>query len=956
MSSFIPMVSSSPPPLDDGAPDDDWDSDDFGNFTGADDAASTGGFHGYHKSKLDIVNVSSEHDKWTEPKSGQIEENSASDINDASHTQVDVDFANFSQFANPENENFHFEKGISESGIMDGFEDGEDDGGTADAFISTDVENKFLDFEGQGDITNTNASSPSGDDDNCVTNKESSQPSDGVISHGSMTDSGHGSSDLSPIQQTIKTPEFSTKTISNDGADIIGDEQTDSTASQDKCEKFMDDISSSEPSVSEGYMSNVTPTDQKKNILDSERQCSSESCSDSFIDDNQHCNPDIPFIRSNEPGDSEMDTDLITDKNHLEDNDETDDDFQDFSSYDVQTKCLSDLHSNFGTIDTKFEVKLVHCPASDILVQESGTSECGIGTGHKVEGCVVGDCGTGAEEGELPVVSVRNPCTLGTNLSHDTDTDKMISSAAGESGNMESEERGLYSADADDSDTDNSDRRSDKDEDISANEFEDFATFKVGLFYKSKDEVSDTSWASFPVKADSFMDEEKGASDEDNDNEGRVICCSSPEDKDNVIPVERTLTGSDFEDMDSFSDAQSSTSNSERVVESEVTAIEKKPQHNIGADADDEFGDFSSVGTVSDNTEVVQAAIPSKPHQPEKFVEFAAFDSEETQEVSNDDNWAAFSSSSSATSVTSSFVGTIGPSTGITFGSRSETEKIDSDEENKAAYSRVQSQSPAIVTNSSFNMPMNAENTSQIQTKLGRVKQAVVGCFPSGLCFVDEDTPKRLDHLVDSSITESYRPFLWCSIKDMDNTDALLYHWSESTWNRQLFSTLRIDTRNILFGKKKQSYVPLTPLEPTKILTPAVVKTEDNFKPDPTQITTQEIPPAQFDWSSSGLVNPLAGANNNLNLDFLIQDSETINKSSALESEFLVDYPSSITKPTLPPLENILASMKTTSTFKPTNQNEALSKEAQHIIQSLPDLTFMKAKVLMFPISSKFCD
>ena len=39
MSNFIPMVSSSPPPIDDSGGFDDWgDDDDFGTFTGADDS------------------------------------------------------------------------------------------------------------------------------------------------------------------------------------------------------------------------------------------------------------------------------------------------------------------------------------------------------------------------------------------------------------------------------------------------------------------------------------------------------------------------------------------------------------------------------------------------------------------------------------------------------------------------------------------------------------------------------------------------------------------------------------------------------------------------------------------------------------------------------------------------------------------------------------------------------
>lgn len=71
---------------------------------------------------------------------------------------------------------------------------------------------------------------------------------------------------------------------------------------------------------------------------------------------------------------------------------------------------------------------------------------------------------------------------------------------------------------------------------------------------------------------------------------------------------------------------------------------------------------------------------------------------------------------------------------------------------------------------------------------------------------------------------------------------------------------------------------------------------------------------------------------------------------SALESEFIGTNDSPVHKPTIQPLENILANLKPTSTFKLTNQNEDYSKEASKVVQSLPDLSFMTSKVLMFPV------
>ena len=71
---------------------------------------------------------------------------------------------------------------------------------------------------------------------------------------------------------------------------------------------------------------------------------------------------------------------------------------------------------------------------------------------------------------------------------------------------------------------------------------------------------------------------------------------------------------------------------------------------------------------------------------------------------------------------------------------------------------------------------------------------------------------------------------------------------------------------------------------------------------------------------------------------------------SELESEFLKPEPVPVMKPAIQPLENILANLKSSSTFKPASQTEDISPEAQKVVQTLPNLTFMKSSVLMFPL------
>lgn len=198
------------------------------------------------------------------------------------------------------------------------------------------------------------------------------------------------------------------------------------------------------------------------------------------------------------------------------------------------------------------------------------------------------------------------------------------------------------------------------------------------------------------------------------------------------------------------------------------------------------------------------------------------------------------------------------------------------------------------------------------------------------------------------SATQYKPPKVWNSLTKQMAESPL--KWSQSRSSKQLLSSLHIDTRNILIGHKKPS-VPiyasnLTLLEPTKGPAKPTI-------PEPTLVNTskeepqkQDIPPVQFDWSSSGLTNPLQGNNRkSLDLDFLVvQETETGGRSGVFDSELMHGQ-----KPNLQPLENILASMKV-STVKKSRHTDKLGTEAARIIKSLPDLSFMQAKVLMFPI------
>nr|XP_029137954.1 aftiphilin-like isoform X4 [Labrus bergylta] len=100
--------------------------------------------------------------------------------------------------------------------------------------------------------------------------------------------------------------------------------------------------------------------------------------------------------------------------------------------------------------------------------------------------------------------------------------------------------------------------------------------------------------------------------------------------------------------------------------------------------------------------------------------------------------------------------------------------------------------------------------------------------------------------------------------------------------------------------------------------------------PDPVQ---EALPPVQFDWSSSGLTNPLDGVDPEL-YELTTAKLDPGNSGSRVADAFA----------------RLMSTMEktSTSTRKPRRE-ENLSEEASKVISGLPDLSFMQAKVLMFP-------
>ncbi|CAH1279655.1 unnamed protein product [Diabrotica balteata] len=117
--------------------------------------------------------------------------------------------------------------------------------------------------------------------------------------------------------------------------------------------------------------------------------------------------------------------------------------------------------------------------------------------------------------------------------------------------------------------------------------------------------------------------------------------------------------------------------------------------------------------------------------------------------------------------------------------------------------------------------------------------------------------------------------FVFKQIQDITDSPALTYHWSKSTSQKYLLKSLNIDARNILHGHNWNPSVPKfaanlggQPLEPIKMesLTPSPSKPTPPAPQTSSQTSqeAQDVPSAQFDWTNSGLVNPLDYSSNEL--------------------------------------------------------------------------------------------
>lgn len=257
------------------------------------------------------------------------------------------------------------------------------------------------------------------------------------------------------------------------------------------------------------------------------------------------------------------------------------------------------------------------------------------------------------------------------------------------------------------------------------------------------------------------------------------------------------------------------------------------------------------------------------------------------------------------------------------------------------------------------------EAAAAFQTSLiGRLERIFQVCFPSILVSEEQKSITTLEVFLEDGgkqakqqeksgecpVDNRKQLNMWMELQNVHDGYGLRYQWGGSHSNKMLLCSLGIDTRNILFtGNKKQPVIVpmyasgLGMLEPTKEPLKPVSAAEKitsigHTPPVSPEVTPSDhlqesLPPVQFDWSTSGLTNPLDGVDPEL-YELTTSKMESSNTSSKVTDAF-AKLMSTVEK-------------TSTSTRKPKKE-ERLSEEAAKVIASLPDLSFMHAKVLMFP-------
>ncbi|CAJ1052872.1 aftiphilin a isoform X4 [Xyrichtys novacula] len=412
----------------------------------------------------------------------------------------------------------------------------------------------------------------------------------------------------------------------------------------------------------------------------------------------------------------------------------------------------------------------------------------------------------------------------------------------------------------------------------------------------------------------------------------------------------------DFGDAGSFS-GQGFADFEQLDVQQEQSRLHSSTPTEEAADTKDEddFGDFNSPKFHTGESEVEDQG---------KFADFPVSDSfgnfssaVEGTDDGADAGWSAFGEQQQEAEGESWAAFSTEPTVAPPADSKEEVEEEEEEEWHDSeapAVSEEASRTDKQAVLLSFRLEKLFQSSFPLTAAVPTVKDVAVSSLKDLLEPLEEKPQQGGEEEKETSPRNSsvHSNSVWLQLQDIHEAIGLRYQWGGSHCNKVLLCCLGIDTRNILFtGQKKQPVIVpmyaagLGMLEPTKEPVKPVSAAEmiasiaqaPPAAPEKTPCTaeTQQeaLPPIQFDWSSSGLTNPLDG------VDPELYELTTAKLDPGSSGSRVADA-----------FARLMSTMEktSTSTRKPRRE-ENLSEEAAKVISGLPDLSFMQAKVLMFP-------
>ncbi|VVC34274.1 Hypothetical protein CINCED_3A017358 [Cinara cedri] len=310
--------------------------------------------------------------------------------------------------------------------------------------------------------------------------------------------------------------------------------------------------------------------------------------------------------------------------------------------------------------------------------------------------------------------------------------------------------------------------------------------------------------------------------------------------------------------------------------------------------------------------------------------------------------------------------------------SNNKKEKCDNDDNNLTLKSNNQNNITCNIINDEDNFcdfESQVLNDKQFNTVLDSKSQVQIDykkfcedAFYGDYTQCNEINLQDLEHELNESL-------VWQHLKDIESSPALKYNWSKSESNNVFLSSLSIDSRNILYGAFWNPKFPRFaanmsdhPLEPLKSTNNNITDSKilSSFSSGSLQANvTVTIPDVQFDWKSSGLINPLDFQPQTWKISELVKGEEVPVKEEVIlikeeeekyvmkDEEILVNEEVSIqSSPESIDIFNSIFNVSSKNQSVESIENSPtdevkISLEAQTILDKLPDFEVLQKSYLL---------